>query len=81
MPSRSQLPSKIKRDKFILALCKLGFEVSTKGGKGSHFKIIHIQTQKAIIVQGDLRKDVLYYLLKQIEDISGVTWEKIKEQM
>jgi hypothetical protein len=32
-------------------------------------------------VDADLRKDVLYYLLKEIEAMSGVTWEQIKEQL
>jgi len=31
MPSRSQLHGNLKRKKFIKALEKLGFEISTKG--------------------------------------------------
>lgn len=29
----------------------------------------------------DIRKDVLYYLLKEIENMSGVTWEDIKNEL
>ncbi|MEK7496753.1 MAG: type II toxin-antitoxin system HicA family toxin [Patescibacteria group bacterium] len=79
MPSRSELPSFVSRRKFLKALVKLGFEINYKGGRGDHVKIIWISTQKSITVDQDLRKDVLYYLLKQIEETSGVTWEEIKK--
>ena len=46
MPSRSELPGKISRDKFAKALTRLGFEISKKGGKGNHYKATHISTQK-----------------------------------
>jgi len=60
---------------------RLGFEINGVGGKGDHIKITWPQTQKSITVISDLRKDVLYYLLKEIEAISGVTWEQIKEEL
>ena len=81
MPSRSELPGEIPRKKFLKALKRLGFEINKVGGKGSHIKIIWSPTQKSITVIGDLRKDVLYYLLKEIENISGVTWDQIKEEL
>ncbi|MFH1326019.1 MAG: hypothetical protein ABIH48_00950 [Candidatus Falkowbacteria bacterium] len=38
MSSLSELPSEIKRRKFIKALVRLGFIIDSKGGDGSHFK-------------------------------------------
>lgn len=81
MPPLSQLPSDLKRIKFINALKRLGFLIDKTGGAGSHFKIIWPATQKSVTVQQELRKDVLNYLLKEIEQISGITWEQIKEKL
>jgi len=78
MPSRSDLPSQINREKFIKALLRLGFEINKQGGKGSHYKATYISTQKMVTIPSDLDKDTLYYLLKEIEKYSGVTWENIK---
>jgi len=81
MPSRSELPGNLPRKKFLNALHRLGFEINTVGGKGDHVKIIWPQTQKSMTVDSDLRKDVLYYLLREIESISGITWQQIKEEL
>ena len=81
MPSRSELPGEISRRKFLKALKRVGFEINKVGGKGSHVKLVWPATQKSVTVTVDLRKDVLYYLLKEIENISGVTWEEIKEEL
>ncbi len=81
MPSRSELPGDLARKKFLKALTRLGFEINTVGGKGDHVKIIWPQTQKSITIDADIRKDVLYYLLKEIENMSGVTWEDIKKEL
>jgi len=59
----------------------LGFEISKKGGKGSHYKATCIATQKMIIIPQDLDRDTLYYLLKEIEGYSGVTWSDIKNKL
>ncbi len=81
MPSLSQLPGEIKRRKFIKSLARLGFIIDTKGGSGSHYKAIWPRTQKSIIIQSKLRKDVLYYLLKEIKEYSGITWDDIKKEL
>lgn len=81
MPSRSELPGDIARRKLLNALCRLGFEINAVGGKGNHFKATWPRTNKSVTVIEDLRKDVLYYLLKEIETISGVTWDQIKERL
>lgn len=81
MPSRSQLPGNIKRKKFLHALMRLGFEIDLSGGDGSHCKATWPATQKSIIIQKDLRKDVLYYLLKDIEKHSNITWEEIDKNL
>ncbi len=83
MPSRSQLPGEIKRKKFTKALERLGFEISTKGGNGDYMKATWLPTQKVITIQRHVRKDVLYYLLKEIKGITDgqITWEDIKEKL
>ena len=81
MPSRSELPGEISRRKFLAALGRLGFQINTIGGKGDHIKALWPPTQKSITVTGDLRKDVLYYLLKEIEITSGLTWEQVKAEL
>ncbi|OGD31508.1 hypothetical protein A3C91_01345 [Candidatus Azambacteria bacterium RIFCSPHIGHO2_02_FULL_52_12] len=81
MPSLSELPGEIKRKKFTKALARLGFIIDTRGGNGSHFKATWPKTQKSITIQSKLRKDVLYYLLKEIEQYSGITWEDIKKEL
>jgi predicted RNA binding protein YcfA (HicA-like mRNA interferase family) len=78
MPSRSDLPSEIKREKFSKALSRLGFEINKQGGKGSHYKATHVRTQKMVTIPSELDKDTLYYLLREIERYSGVTWDDIK---
>ena len=80
MPSLSELPGEIKRKKFIRALQRLGFIIDKSGGEGSHYKVTWPKTQKSITIQSKLRKDVLYYLLKEIEQYSGVTWDNIKNE-
>jgi len=81
MPSLSELPGEIKRGKFIRALERLGFVVDRSGGEGSHYKVLWPPTQKSITIQSHLRKDVLYYLLKEIESYSVITWEDIKKEL
>jgi len=81
MPSRSELPGEIKRNKFIKALGRLGFDISKAGGKGSHYKAECPGNKKIIIIQSDLRNDVLYYILNDIEDFCGITWEDIKKEL
>ena len=72
MPSLSELPSQIKRKRFTKALERLGFIINKSGGDGSHYKATWPKTQKSIAIQSDLRKDVLYYLLKEIELIEKI---------
>lgn len=81
MPSRSELPGQLSRKKFLNCLRRLGFHINTVGGKGDHVKVIWPPTQKSVTVVGDLRKDVLYYVLKEIESISGISWDKIKDKL
>ncbi len=80
MPSRSELLGTISRSKFCNALTRLGFAISTKGGRGDHFKATW-HNQKSITIPGRLDRDVLYYVVKEIEKATGVTWEQIKSEM
>ena len=81
MPSLSELPSNLKRKNLNKALSRLGFIIDMKGGAESHMKVTWPQTQKCITIQKDLRKDVLYYVLKEIEECSGITWDRIKIEL
>jgi hypothetical protein len=81
MPSRSQLPGELKRKKFLLALIRCGFNIDMTGGDGSHCKATWPKNQKSITIQSELRKDVLYYLLKDIEKHSGITWDDIRKHL
>ena len=62
-------------------LRRLGFEVSRVGGKGSHIKLVWPETQKTITIPSGLEKHALYYVLKEIEKNSDVTWEDIKKEL
>jgi len=55
--------------------------IDKTGGAGSHYKVTWPHTQKSVTLQAELRKDVLYYILKEIEQYSGVTWEDIKKEL
>ena len=81
MPSLSELPGELNRNKFTKALARLGFVIDNKGGDGSHCKATWPRTQKSVTLQKKLRKDVLYYVLKEIEKISGITWEDVKDNL
>ena len=81
MPSLSELPGEIKRKKFTKALKRLGFIIDKSGGDGSHYKITWPETQKSITLQAKMRKDVLHYILKEIEEYSGVTWNDIRKEL
>ena len=81
MPSRSELPGDISRKRLLRALIRLGFKLNTIGGRGDHVKIIWLANHKSITVDEDLRKDVLYYLLKEIQTVSSITWDQIKENL
>lgn len=81
MPSRSQLPGTVKKAAFTKALRRLGFEIDTRGGEGSHYKATWPKTQKSITIPDRLDKDVLHYLLKEIEKNSGILWKDIKREL
>ena len=80
MPSRSELPGEIKRRKFLKALMRVGFDIDVTGGSGSHYKATWPRNQKSVTIPSELRKDVLQYVLKAIEEVSGITWETIREK-
>jgi len=81
MPSLSELPDGIHRSKFLKALERLGFTVNMTGGKGSHCKVECPKNGKILTVKDNMRKDTLYYLLKEIERYTGITWEEIKRKL
>lgn len=81
MPSLSQLPGEIKRKKLTKALVRLGFVINEKGGDGSHYKALWPPTQKSVTIPQDISKYTLYYLLKEIEAASGITWDDIQKEL
>jgi len=80
MPSLSELPGEIKRKKLTKALIRLGFEIDKRGGDGSHYKIT-CPNKKIITLPQKISKNVLYYILKEIESYSGITWNEIKDKL
>lgn len=81
MPSLSELPGEIKRKKFIKALKRLGFVINKWGGDGSHYKTTWPKTQKSITIPSKLPKQTLKYVLQEIENYSGISWENIKKEL
>jgi predicted RNA binding protein YcfA (HicA-like mRNA interferase family) len=81
MPSLSDLPGDPSRRKFIKALKKLGFDIDMVGGDGSHCKATWPKTQKSVTIPYHFSKNVLYYVLKEINTISTVNWNDIKKFM
>lgn len=81
MPSLSELPSNVTRQKFIGALTRLGFVINTKGGKGSHIKATFPKSGKMIIIPDNFRKDILYHCVNEIEEQSRIKWEDIKREL
>jgi len=81
MPSLSDLPGEIKRKKFIKALTRLGFLINKWGGDGSHYKAIWPKNEKSITIPSKLPKQVLDYVLKEIENYSGINWEDIGKEL
>ncbi|PIZ99728.1 MAG: hypothetical protein COX77_00620 [Candidatus Komeilibacteria bacterium CG_4_10_14_0_2_um_filter_37_10] len=81
MPSLSQLPGEIKRNKLTKALVRLGFNIDKKGGNGSHYKATWPSNQKSVTLPSYINKNTLYYLLREIENISQLSWTDIKEKL
>lgn len=75
------LPGEIKQKKLGKALKRLGFEIDTKGGDGSHWKATWPPTQKSITIPLQIPKQTLRYLLKEIENYSGKTWNDIQKNL
>jgi predicted RNA binding protein YcfA (HicA-like mRNA interferase family) len=78
MSSPSDLPGEIKRTKFLNALKRLGFNINKVGGNGSHYKAIWPRNNKSVTIPQDLPKQTIRYVLGEIEECSGITWEDIK---
>lgn len=81
MPSLSDLPGEIKRKKFIRALRRLGFLINESGGDGSHYKVTWPRTQKSLTIPQKLLKQTLKYVLDEIKEYSGITWDDIKKEL
>jgi predicted RNA binding protein YcfA (HicA-like mRNA interferase family) len=80
MPPLEGLPGNINAEKIIRALRRLGFIIDTKGGKGSHVKAIWTN-EKFVTIQRKLFKVALKELLKEIESVSGLTWDDIRKEL
>jgi len=82
MPPLSELPGSVSRETLLRALTRLGFIIDKSGGKGDHCKITWPRNQKSITLPyRTLPKKVLKYLLKEIETISNVNWERIRKEL
>jgi hypothetical protein len=78
MPPLSDLPGDVSRDRLLKSLRKAGFIIDMRGGDGSHCKAEWPRNHKEISIKFRLNKYTLKYLLKEIEQISGVTWDELK---
>lgn len=78
--SPHDLPGDLNPKKLVRALVRLGFTIDTTGGKGSHLKAIW-RNEKMVIIQRNLYRQALRLLLREIETVSGITWEEIKKQL
>lgn len=81
MPSPNDVPGEIKRNKFLNALQRVGFVINKVGGNGSHYKAIWPSNNKSVTIPQNLPKLTVKYILKEIEECSGVTWENIREAL
>jgi hypothetical protein len=81
MPPLSELPGDLSREKLLKALRRIGFGIDMSGGNGSHCKVIWPPTQKSITIKKNINKFTLKYLLKEIEEYSGMTWEDIEKKL
>ena len=79
MPALSELQD-VTRKQLLRALSRLGFRINHSGGKGSHCKATW-RNEKCVTIPDFKNKVQSKYLLKEIEEISGVTWENIKEEL
>ena len=61
------LPSDISQKRLIKAFRKVGFIADYTGGKGGHCKMICPKTNKFIIIQSHIYKQVLRDKLEQAE--------------
>lgn len=80
MSPHEKIPSDLGAERIIRALVRLGFVLDRKGGKGSHVKLTW-RNEKFVTVQYHLHKTALKELLKEVENISGLTWAEIKEEI
>lgn len=81
MPPLSELPDDLSRKKLLRALVRLNFVIDERGGKGSHCKAVWPRNNKVVLIKRDLDKFTLKYLLKQIEDVSGMTWSDVAQKL
>jgi predicted RNA binding protein YcfA (HicA-like mRNA interferase family) len=81
MPSSNDIPGEIKRSKFIKALKRVGFVVNTVGGNGSHYKATWPRNNKSVTIPQNLPKQTLRYVLKELEEYSGIAWEQISKEL
>ncbi len=81
MPPLSELPGEIPRTKFLNALRRVGFQIDLAGGDGSHCKVTWPATQKSVTIIQRLIKQRLKYILREIETVSGITWEDIQKEL
>ena len=75
------LPGELKQKKLAKALTRLGFVVDKHGGDGSHWKATWPATQKAFTIPSRIPKQTLRYLLREIENYAGFSWDDIRQKL
>ncbi len=79
--SPRDLPGNLPRADLLAALERLGFEMDLRGGAGSHCKALWPPNQKSVTIPQRIEKNTLRYLLKEIRQYSGHSWEDIKAEL
>ena len=79
MSPHDRVPGELKPEKIAKAMLRLGFRLENSGGKGSHMKLVW-RNEKMIIIQRNLHRGAILGLSKEIKNISGLTWDDIKEE-
>lgn len=69
MPPPFNFPSDSNQRRIIKAFQKIGFVINSKGGKGSHVKVIDPKTGRWTIIQSNIHKAVIRDYVKFVEKL------------
>jgi predicted RNA binding protein YcfA (HicA-like mRNA interferase family) len=74
------VPSNVDRRKFIRALRRLGFEILTKRGKGSHVRIVHpddLTRSTTLPARDPIARGTLAGMLRELR----LSWAELEREL